>query len=160
MVISSDKYEVQMISKSLFEVRMVLLIRNFQRLDVGSYRCIAKNSLGEVDSSIRLYEIPGPTRAFPPPYDEEDYSEQYGSAEDDDDREEEMSNALPGRNSWSFSSETPGGPIRGTFYSSFENQAQVPPVRGGHRNTPGGASRKEHPVSLLCLLLGLALLSH
>lgn len=55
MVISSEKYEVQMISRSLFEVKMILLIRNFQRIDLGSYRCIAKNSLGEVDSSIRLY---------------------------------------------------------------------------------------------------------
>ena len=55
MVISSDKYEVDMISKSIFEVRMVLVIRNFQLRDVGSYRCIAKNSLGEVESNIRLY---------------------------------------------------------------------------------------------------------
>lgn len=55
MVISSDKYEVDMISKSIFEVRMVLVIRNFQQRDVGSYRCIAKNSLGEVESNIRLY---------------------------------------------------------------------------------------------------------
>ncbi|KAJ9594897.1 hypothetical protein L9F63_013822, partial [Diploptera punctata] len=55
MVISSDKYEVKLISKSLFEVRMVLVIRNFQARDVGSYRCIAKNSLGEVESNIRLY---------------------------------------------------------------------------------------------------------
>jgi hypothetical protein len=55
MVISSDKYEVEMISKSIFEVRMVLMIRNFQQRDSGSYRCIAKNSLGEVESNIRLY---------------------------------------------------------------------------------------------------------
>lgn len=55
MVISSDKYTVDMISRSIFEVRMVLMIRNFQQRDVGSYRCIAKNSLGEVESNIRLY---------------------------------------------------------------------------------------------------------
>jgi hypothetical protein len=55
MVISSDKYEVKLISKSLFELRMVLVIKRFQPRDVGSYRCIAKNSLGEVESNIRLY---------------------------------------------------------------------------------------------------------
>lgn len=55
MVISSDKYEVQTVTRSLFEVRMILIIRGFQKSDVGSYRCIAKNSLGEVDSNIRLY---------------------------------------------------------------------------------------------------------
>lgn len=55
MVISSEKYEVQSISKSLFEVKMILIIRSFMKQDVGSYRCIAKNSLGEVESNIRLY---------------------------------------------------------------------------------------------------------
>lgn len=55
MVISSDKYEVQSSSKSMFEVRMVLTIRNLAKGDAGSYRCIAKNSLGEVESNIRLY---------------------------------------------------------------------------------------------------------
>lgn len=55
MVISSEKYDVSGSSKSLFEFRMSLVIRNFQKNDVGSYRCIAKNSLGEVESNIRLY---------------------------------------------------------------------------------------------------------
>lgn len=55
MVISSEKYEVQSVTKSLFEVKMILIIRSFHKQDVGSYRCIAKNSLGEVESSIRLY---------------------------------------------------------------------------------------------------------
>jgi hypothetical protein len=55
MVISSDKYEVKLISKSLFEVRMILVIRNILASDLGPYRCIAKNSLGEVESNIRLY---------------------------------------------------------------------------------------------------------
>jgi len=34
---------------------MILTIRNLQKNDVGTYRCAAKNSLGEVESSIRLY---------------------------------------------------------------------------------------------------------
>lgn len=34
---------------------MSVTVKKFEKEDVGSYRCIAKNSLGEVDSSIRLY---------------------------------------------------------------------------------------------------------
>lgn len=52
---SSLKYHVQESSKSLYETKMTMIVRKFQKDDVGSYRCIAKNSLGEVDSSIRLY---------------------------------------------------------------------------------------------------------
>ncbi|XP_059487665.1 lachesin-like isoform X2 [Neocloeon triangulifer] len=101
MVISSDKYDVQTTSKSMFEVKMVLNIRSLAKADVGSYRCIAKNSLGEVESSIRLYEIPGPTRKptpgryVPPHYDEEDYPDQLGSAEQE--AEEEMTNNVADR---------------------------------------------------------------
>ncbi|EEB10361.1 lachesin precursor, putative [Pediculus humanus corporis] len=144
MVISSDKYEVQIISKSLFEVRMILLIRNFQRTDVGSYRCIAKNSLGEVDSSIRLYEIPSPTSAFNPFYDEEDYSDQYGSAEDDDDGDgdditrenEQVSISVSGKNTWTLTNDNTRDTIKGTFNSLKENQGggQIPLIRGGGNN--------------------------
>ncbi|XP_065334189.1 lachesin-like isoform X2 [Cloeon dipterum] len=110
MVISSEKYDVQTISKSMFEVKMILNIRSLAKTDAGSYRCVAKNSLGEVDSSIRLYEIPGPTRKPQPPgrfnpphYDEEeDYPDQLGSAEQE--AEEEMTNIVADRNP------TRGGP--------------------------------------------------
>uniref|UniRef100_A0A182NYV3 I-set domain-containing protein n=1 Tax=Anopheles dirus TaxID=7168 RepID=A0A182NYV3_9DIPT len=64
MIVSSPKYHVQDVTKSLYETKMSLTVRSFQKEDVGSYRCIAKNSLGEVDSSIRLYEIPGRNRKF------------------------------------------------------------------------------------------------
>ncbi|XP_067637073.1 uncharacterized protein DIP-alpha [Eurosta solidaginis] len=65
MIVSSTKYHVLESSKSMYETKMTMIVRKFQRDDVGSYRCIAKNSLGEVDSSIRLYEIPGPNRKNP-----------------------------------------------------------------------------------------------
>lgn len=55
MVLPSDKYDVQTFSKSDFEMKMVLIIRNLQKEDVGSYFCVAKNSLGDVESGIRLY---------------------------------------------------------------------------------------------------------
>lgn len=55
MIISSQQYDVQAIVKSEFEVRMVLTIRNLQHQDVGTYKCVAKSSLGDVESNIRLY---------------------------------------------------------------------------------------------------------
>lgn len=55
MIVSSNKHHVLEQSKSQYESKMTMIVRKFQKEDVGSYRCIAKNSLGEVDSSIRLY---------------------------------------------------------------------------------------------------------
>ncbi|XP_024086106.1 lachesin-like [Cimex lectularius] len=60
MVVTSDKYETKVSVRSLFETWMMLKVHNFRKTDVGTYRCVAKNSLGEVERSIRLYEIPGP----------------------------------------------------------------------------------------------------
>ena len=55
MIVSSSKYNVQEYTKSSYETKMTMTVKKFEKDDVGSYRCIAKNSLGEVDSSIRLY---------------------------------------------------------------------------------------------------------
>ena len=55
MIVSSSKHIVQEHSRSLYEMKMTVTVKKFEKEDVGSYRCIAKNSLGEVDSSIRLY---------------------------------------------------------------------------------------------------------
>ncbi|XP_012265859.1 lachesin-like isoform X2 [Athalia rosae] len=88
MIIKSTRHDVQIIAKSAFEIRMSLTVRNFHHQDVGSYRCVAKNSLGEVESSIRLYEIPGPTKtqtaSWPGGfYDEDEELDVYGSEEFD-----------------------------------------------------------------------------
>jgi hypothetical protein len=50
MVVSSSKYVVQEHSRSLYEMKMTVTVKKFEKDDVGSYRCIAKNSLGEVGS--------------------------------------------------------------------------------------------------------------
>ncbi|XP_026319511.1 contactin-6-like, partial [Hyposmocoma kahamanoa] len=96
MVISSNKYEVLNAAISSFESRMVLTVRRLTAADVGGYRCVAKNSLGEVDSIIRLYEIPGPTVRNTSPASKsdkyttatEEQDNQFGSADNSDDEDE------------------------------------------------------------------------
>ncbi|KAG7210533.1 hypothetical protein KM043_012053 [Ampulex compressa] len=81
MIIASVRDDVKTIAKSQFEVQMILAIRSLQKSDMGAYRCMAKNSLGEVESNIRLYEIPGP--ASRSSFDDEEDEGTYGSAEMD-----------------------------------------------------------------------------
>ncbi|XP_014356282.2 lachesin [Papilio machaon] len=99
MVISSEKYEVLNTMLSPFESRMTLTIRRLEKIDFGGYRCIAKNSLGEVDSNIRMYEIPGRGRmkSLSTEQSKEDYKystplegpdNQFGSADTSDDEDE------------------------------------------------------------------------
>ena len=71
-------------------------------------------------------EIPGPTRrVFQFRYDEEDYVEQYGSAEQEEDNEQ--TNVLVQRGSSSFATQTMGPPALGTHHTYIENQVPVPP---------------------------------
>ncbi|KAF7993070.1 hypothetical protein HCN44_005851 [Aphidius gifuensis] len=60
MVLSNDKY-TSTIMESSYRTNMQLTIRNLQSSDFGSYRCISKNSLGETEGSIRLYEMAQPS---------------------------------------------------------------------------------------------------
>ncbi|CAH2050269.1 unnamed protein product, partial [Iphiclides podalirius] len=107
MVISSGKYEVVNTMMSPFESRMTLTVRRLEKIDLGGYRCVAKNSLGEVDSVIRLYEILGPGLMTDSSVDhngeDQNYStplegpdNQFGSAErSDDEDEKETSTYIP-----------------------------------------------------------------
>lgn len=49
-----DNYKVETIPKG-YEITMKLTIKSVQPQDFGSYRCVAKNSLGEMDGKIKLY---------------------------------------------------------------------------------------------------------
>jgi hypothetical protein len=46
----SSKYVVQEYVTSQYQKKTVLTVKDFDKDDVGIYRCIAKNSLGEVNS--------------------------------------------------------------------------------------------------------------
>ncbi|XP_058797203.1 lachesin-like isoform X2 [Phymastichus coffea] len=60
MVLSTDKYAAYHDENS-YRTHMHLNISNLQPGDFGNYRCISKNSLGETEGSIRLYEFSKPS---------------------------------------------------------------------------------------------------
>ncbi|XP_011503875.1 PREDICTED: lachesin-like [Ceratosolen solmsi marchali] len=60
MVLSTDKYATENEENS-YRTHMRLTIKNLQSGDFGNYRCISKNSLGETEGSIRLYEFLKPS---------------------------------------------------------------------------------------------------
>ncbi|KPI94794.1 Lachesin [Papilio xuthus] len=62
MIISNDKYQMTEIPSSSYSVQMRLVIRNIQRSDLGGYKCISKNSIGDAEGNIRLYEMELPHR--------------------------------------------------------------------------------------------------
>ncbi|XP_054712957.1 lachesin-like [Uloborus diversus] len=60
MILSNTKYNSLLIDTGLYKVQMSLRIKTLRPEDFGSYTCVAKNSLGETEGTIRLYEIPKP----------------------------------------------------------------------------------------------------
>ncbi|XP_069960544.1 uncharacterized protein [Cherax quadricarinatus] len=56
MIAASTKYETTLEEES-YKTNMRLVIHNLTKEDFNTYKCIAKNSLGETDGSIKLYEI-------------------------------------------------------------------------------------------------------
>nr|XP_024217471.1 lachesin [Halyomorpha halys] len=61
MLLPTKKYLTKTQENS-YRTYMKLTVRNLTSRDFGSYRCISKNSLGETEGSIRLYEIPMPSQ--------------------------------------------------------------------------------------------------
>ncbi|XP_037800316.1 lachesin-like [Penaeus monodon] len=56
LLINSTRQETQEI-KNGYKTTMRLSLRNLRDTDFGTYVCAAKNSLGETESNVRLYEI-------------------------------------------------------------------------------------------------------
>lgn len=55
MIISNDKYQMSEITSSGYSVQMKLVVRHIQSSDLGGYKCISKNSIGDAEGNIRLY---------------------------------------------------------------------------------------------------------
>lgn len=55
MIITNDRYLMTEIENSMYAVQMTLVIRKLQKSDMGGYKCISKNSIGDAEGTIRLY---------------------------------------------------------------------------------------------------------
>lgn len=55
MIISNNKHTMSEIKTSVYSVQMRLVIMNLQKADLGGYKCISKNSIGDAEGNIRLY---------------------------------------------------------------------------------------------------------
>lgn len=53
-ILSGNKYK-QDIFEHVYKVVMKLTIVDVDIADFGAYKCVAKNSLGETDGTIKLY---------------------------------------------------------------------------------------------------------
>ncbi|XP_054712952.1 lachesin-like [Uloborus diversus] len=60
VIITNNKYRVtsEPVEGASYKVRLKLLIRDLRPQDFGTYTCVAKNSLGETEGTISLYEKP------------------------------------------------------------------------------------------------------
>uniref|UniRef100_A0AAR5PDB6 Ig-like domain-containing protein n=1 Tax=Dendroctonus ponderosae TaxID=77166 RepID=A0AAR5PDB6_DENPD len=55
LIISQGTKYVLILMDNAYKVHMKLTIRNVNTADFGAYKCVAKNSLGETDGTIKLY---------------------------------------------------------------------------------------------------------
>lgn len=65
MFVTGDHYVTEQIETG-YKITMRITIKNVNSTDFGSYRCVAKNSLGETDGTIKLYgmDFLSPMRIF------------------------------------------------------------------------------------------------
>lgn len=55
MIITNERYLMTETENSMYAVQMTLMIRKLQKSDMGGYKCISKNSIGDAEGTIRLY---------------------------------------------------------------------------------------------------------
>ncbi|XP_058977736.1 cell adhesion molecule DSCAML1 [Musca domestica] len=60
MIIAGDRYLLTEKEINMYSIEMVLHIRRLQASDFGGYKCISKNSIGDTEGTIRLYEMERP----------------------------------------------------------------------------------------------------
>lgn len=60
MIISNDKYKMSETTNSYYSIQMRLTVKSLFKSDMGGYKCISKNSIGDAEGNIRLYgKFPG-----------------------------------------------------------------------------------------------------
>ncbi|XP_037921766.1 protein amalgam isoform X2 [Hermetia illucens] len=76
MIIAGERYIISEKENSMYAVEMVLQIRRLQKSDFGGYKCISKNSIGDTEGTIRLYEMELPGKKNQPRDDDEESEEE------------------------------------------------------------------------------------
>ncbi|XP_063218510.1 lachesin-like [Bacillus rossius redtenbacheri] len=56
MLLDGPKYSIQE-NRSVYKMFMWLVIKAFNKSDIGTYNCVSTNSLGRAEGTLRLYEI-------------------------------------------------------------------------------------------------------
>ncbi|XP_020292957.1 lachesin-like isoform X2 [Pseudomyrmex gracilis] len=79
MIITNSKYSMSEMKMSAYSVQMRLVIMNLQKHDLGGYKCISKNSIGDAEGNIRLYDMELPK-----------HSKKSGDRRSDDDTNESI----------------------------------------------------------------------
>ncbi|XP_071520503.1 lachesin-like [Panulirus ornatus] len=64
MILNGPKYKVSESTKS-YHTNMSLVIRDVQDSDIGTYTCVARNSISQAEGQIRTYEIDPPATNRP-----------------------------------------------------------------------------------------------
>uniref|UniRef100_A0A2S2QH63 Lachesin n=1 Tax=Sipha flava TaxID=143950 RepID=A0A2S2QH63_9HEMI len=102
MIVSGEKYEA-ISTDNGYNKYMILKIRKLSPQDFGSYKCVAKNSLGETDGFIKLDQIEVPSRSMAitegPEYDRKDYGVENENNYNEGGSSEIVFNSLPTDNS-------------------------------------------------------------
>ncbi|XKL68976.1 hypothetical protein PGB90_006745 [Kerria lacca] len=60
VISKGTKYDIDLIENT-YKTLVQLTIKSVSKSDFGAYRCITQNPLGDMDGTIKLYEIPSPT---------------------------------------------------------------------------------------------------
>ncbi|XP_034478814.1 protein amalgam [Drosophila innubila] len=60
MIIAGDRYALTEKENNMYAIEMILHIKRLQSTDFGGYKCISKNSIGDTEGTIRLYEMERP----------------------------------------------------------------------------------------------------
>lgn len=55
MIITNERYLMTETEVSMYACQMTLVVRKIQKSDMGGYKCISKNSIGDAEGTIRLY---------------------------------------------------------------------------------------------------------
>lgn len=55
MIVQNEKYIMTEWSNVYYSVYMKLTICHLSKADLGGYKCVSKNSIGDAEGSIRIY---------------------------------------------------------------------------------------------------------